>query len=104
MRINPRINFLMLVGIMVLAASASLGQSTTTRPRVFSVEITQQEPKEVVPSEKPEPRPAIAPGPDYNPSAVLRAARVIFVRSKSAYLKAADLENEMRQRSEFAAL
>jgi hypothetical protein len=104
MRIKPRINFLMLVAVMVLAASSSLGQSATTRPRVFSVEVTEHETNEPVAPEKPAPRPAIAPGPGYNPGAVLRAARVIFIRSKSAYLKAADLENEMRQRSEFAAL
>src|SRR6266571_6644986 len=104
MCINPRITFLMLVGVTVLAASPSLGQSATTRPRLYSVEVTEQEPKEPVALEKPASRPAIPPGLDYNPNAVLRAARIIFIRSKSAYLKDSDLENEMRKRPEFAAL
>ncbi len=104
MLMNPRITFLTLVAVTVLAASVSFGQSASTRSRLAAVELTQQELKEPAATEKPEPRLTIAPGADYNPSAVLRAARTIFIRSKSAYLKDSDLENEMRKRSEFAAL
>ena len=104
MPMNPRITFLTLVAVTVLSASVSFGQNASTRPRLAPVELTQQELKEPAATEKPEPRPTIAPGPDYNPNAVLRAARIIFIRSKSAYLKDSDLENEMRKRSQFAAL
>jgi hypothetical protein len=104
MRINSRITFLTLVAVTVLAASVSFGQSASTRSRLATVELTRQELKEPAATEKPERHPTIAPGPDYNPNAVLRAARIIFIRSKSAYLKSSDLENELRQRPEFAAL
>jgi hypothetical protein len=37
-------------------------------------------------------------------NAILRSARIIFVRSKSAFLKSSDLENELRKRPEFSQL
>jgi hypothetical protein len=40
----------------------------------------------------------------FDTNAMLRSARVIFVRSRSAFLKASDLENELRKRPEFSQL
>jgi hypothetical protein len=36
-----------------------------------------------------------------DPAAILRAAKLIYVRKKSVYFKAPELENELRKRPEF---
>src|SRR4051812_44044926 len=39
--------------------------------------------------------------PVTDPRAILRAARLIYIRKKSVYFKAPELENELRKRPEF---
>lgn len=96
--------FFCLAAAALLTAQVSLGQSANTNSPVAAGQPTGQETKELSASGKTDPRPTVAVGSDYNPNAVLRAARIIFIHSKSAYLKSSDLENELRQRTEFAAL
>lgn len=102
-----RKHFLVLATAAMLTASVSMGRSGdnsafATTPLVG--QITGQDQKQTPAPEKTDQRPTMAVGADYNPNAVLRAARVVFIHSKSAYLKSSDLENELRQRAEFAAL
>lgn len=41
------------------------------------------------------------PASDYDPRAVLRSAKTVFVRSKSAFFKASALENKLTNNAEF---
>jgi hypothetical protein len=85
-----------LLAVSVLSVGADAG--------VLSGSELLQDPAKTTAPEEPEKHEVVAVGADYNPNAVLRAARVLFIRSKSVYFKSSDLENEMRQRPEFAAM
>jgi hypothetical protein len=94
---------LIAVTMLVVPAPAQSGRKFEQEPTPISGSRGLQDPAKA-PPEKDNAHEVVPVGADYNPNAVLRKARVLFIRSKSAYLKSSDLENEMRQRPEFAAL
>ena len=94
---------LIAVTMLVIPALAQSGRKFEPEPTPISDKRGLQDPANAAP-EKENAHEVVAVAADYNPNAVLRKARVLFIRSKSAYLKSSDLENEMRQRPEFATL
>jgi len=106
MIINFR-NTLLTFMVATMMATCLSAQSGNARKHGLTPESgndVSQDPAKTVAPEKDAAREVVPVDADYNPSSVLRKARVLFIRSKSAYLKSSDLENEMRQRPEFAAL
>lgn len=100
-------NTLLTLMFAAMMATSAFAQSGYAKKHGLTREPgnhVSQEPAKIAAPEREVAREVVPVGADYNPRAVLRAARVLFIRSKSAYLKSSDLENEMRQRAEFAAL
>ncbi|MDX6612812.1 MAG: hypothetical protein QOD75_1998 [Blastocatellia bacterium] len=95
---------LIVVMVSVIPTSAQSGRARQNSLTSDSARVISQDPVKTVPTEKDQAKEVFPIRADYNPNAVLRGARVLFIRSKSAYLKSSDLENEMRQRPEFSAL
>lgn len=96
-----------LAATVLLMFSVSFAQSANTSSHGEMTALGKaegQDAKVAAATAKADEQPPITVPANYNPSAVLRAARIIFIRSKSAYLKSSDLENELRQRPEFTAL
>jgi hypothetical protein len=90
--------------VFAISASAQSGRVRQYGLTSNSGSVIAQDPVRTLAPEKDQPKEVVRVSADYNPGTVLRKARVLFIRSTSVYLKSSDLENEMRQRPEFAAL
>jgi hypothetical protein len=82
---------------LVFLISTTLGAAAQN---LRSPSAIQEEPARVVAANSDQVSESAA-SPVADPRAILRAAKLIYIRKKSVYFKAPELENELRKRPEF---